>query len=549
MAVVAGTFPGIAQIVRIVATKSNGVLPGVAQVYFLPQATSPSSDGTLVIAHGSDYVSWQQARLDKGSIRFTTNGHLCVATIYDRRFWWVNTIVHGQYNVRDANGEIIAATEKTPQELAAHLLDQMGEFGYDISALPNDTDDRPFVDWSCAWAAGELYRLCADRGCEPDLSLMTNSTRIVRLGEGATIPSTDVQSVSFGFDLGDVPAVLRVCTAETLWQLKFKMNAMAIDPDGQVVEKADADYAPAGGWDDEIPDQLLPEEDEDVRELANSSVYHLFEVGSFADGTNDLPGTELTLPEISQCFPLNRTLLESYTNGLSGKRDAKSAYLEGKFFPHWRDVQALANTDAVIPYSGQFSLFPETGRVLTAKSLYRQTEAGYEDPELYLVTSCNVRNADDNQYVRYVYDYAMGGYGIFPLPRPELVRTIRAVYETGDPTAIDSIEDNQDQIDAACQVVIEAAKAKYQTQQSLDAVYRGIIPIDTDGVNRQVSWTVSTQGDNAGAHTRISQNCETSLGMPKARERARIIQIMDEDFRGDVADRRYRLMKRRRGDK
>lgn len=519
MASVYASFPGIDQIVSVSARKSLGIEPGRAIVEFIPQPTVSTVDGTLTIGVGSEYITWQQAHLDVSSIELTAAGHLCRAMIYDRRFWWTNTFVHGRYNMRDAFGKIISSTEKTPWELATLLLTEMGESGFNVSSLPNSADDRPDIDWSCAIAANELHKLLTERGCDIDVTMGTNQAVVHCLGTGNPIPSDGVRTTSYGVDRVSLPATLRAYTSPTIWEAKFKLQSMAMEVAGGYVPKADASYAP-DDWSKETPGHMLPEADENVQMVANSSVYSAFRIQSFANGGMTVPGTEITLSRISQCEWLSYKL-EISSDEASGQKRPMGPLLEGIFAPRAKGgVISTENSTEMIPLDAGFDFYPDTGFVVTNRPVFKTKNGGYEDPELYLTVAFRLASSSDNQLLRYTYDMPLDGLGIRTVDASSVTRTIRAVYES-DGKTLDSVIDNQSSVDASCLALLNAALVEYQERNALSAEYRGIRAINLDGVTRELWWYVRAprRGLDGDAWTKASQNCETTPGTVRASQR------------------------------
>lgn len=541
MGITSASFPGINAIYAVEATASLGVTPAVATVFCLPQATVASPDGTLTISDGISTVQWIGAHIDRTSITLNSNGQMVAATILDRRVWWKYSIVHGLYNLRGEDGEIVEGTEKSPQELAQILLTAMGETGFDVSALPNDSSDRPLAHWSCANPAAELARLCRERGCDVALNYATNATRIVRLGVGAAIPTDYVKSVSVDVDIGEVPGILRVCTGDVIVQAKFLLEAVVEDLDGEFKTFDEVSYAPSD-WTQESPEALLPAEDEDVQQLANRSAYRVFRISAFSDESTQVPGLDLTLDDIRQVLPLNKHLAEVYDDPVQGKIHLNS-YVEGEYLTLPRGVENTLATDGPVKMEVGFTLYGDTGYVVFHSPVFTLVEGGgFEPPTLYLTTSFRVRSNEDHQYIRYVRDRALGGVGVAAVSRPDLELRFIAQYDPEDPAVLTGVTNNQSAVNSAADAILDAAEAQFETVTAGHVVYNGIVAAPLDGITRQITWICHRE---TGPNTRVGRNSEPEFGIARAKERAsQIAQWAREAENSELVQRRLDLSRR-----
>jgi len=507
------------------------VTPDVAIVRFLPQASTPNANGNLVWQQGAEVVQWTNAHLDFTSISANTeNGYITEARILDRRVWWRFSEINGRYNFREPDGSLVPGYEKTPQQLATLLFQAMGESSFDVSDLPNNTDDRPAVDWTGANAAAELQRLCKDRGCDVVLKHSTNTAKIVVLGEGASLPSTFAQSVSFGVDIGEVPETFKVYTAPVIFQCKLKLEAYGYDTDDELKPIADLSFEPTGGWEDTNPEELLPEEtDEDVRALARKYVFKLYKITNTS--TDDLvipgyddpdletaPGDGDTVDAIEQIYPVNKVLAETYTDA-GGVLRRKPAYVEGVFkYNVDEDEEIIGNSSANTRYTGGFTIYPEQGLVLFDNPVWKEsaTAGEVEEAELYLCTSFSVHSATTGQAYRYFNTQSLGGTGTYVKTRNDIVRVIKASYTSGTPTTVDSISDNKTTVDTAINNVITAHLPEFASYSANQVRYMGIVAGDVDGLNRQVGYRISRR---TGANTTVAQNSEPEMGVMRSREK------------------------------
>lgn len=550
------TFPGINQVQSAIGTNSLGPHPGVAVLRILPQIGSPQSAGDLTFVNGVESVTWHNAQLDQASLEITTNGHIVSCRVFDRRFWWKFTTVTGVYNEQRSDGTIYSGTEKSPQELASILLDAIGEQSYSVSALPDDESDRPFVNWLCSNPAYELHRLCRDRGCDIALNHKTNRVSIVRLGFGPPVTPDDVQSASFGIDVGEYPERLTVCFDRTIWQAKLLLEAVGMDTDGTIKPIDDLSYKPADGWGLQDPTNLIPDSSIEEWVLANQWIWRTYRIKAFADGTLTIPGGDAgtnDIDSIEQVLPIGDTLLDIDVDPLSGRVEQLPARVEGKFFifDYVERVGVDANSDLGTTYPYRFRIIEDRGLVIfdapVAKIGDGDDVGKIVSADLYLLTTFGIRDNEYHQYHHYERTRTLpGGTGEYPIVRPDYAAIIKAHYDPDDPTSLrdpDPTTHNLEELDSLAEAILDDSMSQFQTVRSLEVVYRSVKEIDVDGVTRQVTHKVSRF---SGANTRISQNSEVEIGIMREREREQLSQFRQGKQVNDEGAKAIREHSRRR---
>ena len=197
-------------------TLSHGITPSTGTLQVLVQQQPYEAGGTLAFEFGSTKFEFPDCRIIAGSATMGNEGESVTLTIQDRRWKWVNQHISGWYNKRSPDGQISKEPidfEKTPQELAKLLLDEMKEGGYDVSKLPND--DRPEVNWDYANPAQELANLAEMYGCRVVLGL-DNKVRLCVLGDGPPIPANGREVTdSIGVDPPERPDSIKFVASPT----------------------------------------------------------------------------------------------------------------------------------------------------------------------------------------------------------------------------------------------------------------------------------------------------------------------------------------------
>lgn len=523
MGQVAAFFSGIAAIKRAVVPRSLGIEPNTIVLYCQPQSSPLPANGTLTIAHGSDFVTMPDVQVDWAATMLSTRGHKMAVKLLDRRWRWKYSPISGRYNVRLADGTIDPATEKTPQELAVLLFQAMHEIGFDVTALPDE--GRPEVDWTYDRADVILAQMCEDRGCDISLGL-TNQASIVRLGVGALLPfDGDVMSPSITADPPEGPDILILVCGETQYESRLKLKAVGLDTDGQVKAINDLSYAPTDGWslvaDENFFEQLrqLGKSEEAIR-LAKKTVYRWYQIDLQSDGTLNVPEYGL-LDEITQILPLNDYLLDTYTVSGGTKKTNKPYEVLGKFVV-LTDPPDDTSSDDIEVYDGDSYLDRANGIVKFPRRMVQfvNADGNVGAAELYLQTSYGVRSNETRQQERHVVERNITGGGVLKqaVRIEELAIAVRAEYDS-DETTVSGTTTNESEVTDQANSLLDALQNRFTLGIYGSLTYRGIKAIQTDGAIRQVAWYV---GDgHMGAKTVASRNSEVAIGPIRSFERRR----------------------------
>lgn len=539
MSVIIGcAFPGILQPRYAKYTRSLGIEPDVALVEMVPQPNVIAVGGPLVF-FGPDVVTVHNCRVDFGSIRLTPAGHVVSVRILDRRWVWRNGSISGRYNVTEPDGTLDTDTEATPQQLAALLFSAMGESGFDVSALPNNT--RPFVDWECNTPALELAKLCDALGCRVGIDIANQDrARIYRLGFGTGLPPNEVRTVSFGFDPPEKPGSLELCGGATVFQSKLLMEAIAQETDGEIVPLDDVSYKPSGGWEStsiggselEFPNVTAGEAE---RAMAIASVYRLFRIKSQADGSQSVPGFG-AVPSIASLLPI-RSRLVDFKISLGGIPDALPSFIQGIMMVGGSPLN-LSDTEIDTRASDNqigFKLYPDSGIVQLSRPAFRLVSGQTKPAELYLTCAYNVRLGKTFDRERFKLNRQISANSTPPygVRRFDLVETHRAEYGS-DGKTVSGVQTNQNIVLGEANLVLDAVQAEFATSASTQAEYRGVLAIAPDGFRQQVGWEVrSGTGHRAGARTFASVSSEFDPGVPRYREKQRIRAALRSEERAE----------------
>lgn len=522
-----------------IVPRTLGWMPNSIVVIALPQSSPIPPEGTLTLVHDANTVTIPQVRIDSFNIRLSTGGHVVYIRAMDRRWRWKFKLISGRYNIRLADGTIDPATQKTTQELASLLLSAMGETGFDVRQLP--ANGYPEVDWTYDCAALELSQICTERGCDISLNL-DNTVSIVQLGNGLLLPADgDIQTVSVTANPAETPGKLLFLCGETQYESLLKLKAVGVDLDGKVKAIDDLSYKPFGGWaavadylhmediNVENVTGLSADDAQRAKQLARKTVYRWYVVESQADGTQEVPGYG-AVADIGQLLPLNDFLLDSQTAAAGTKKLNKPAKVIGTFLISEAPDQVGMSKPGT-EYEGTWSLAKASGLVRFTKPVVKLDGGVVKAAELYLQTSYGVREDDTQQLDRHVVErvLASGSPSLEAAARyEEIAVAVTASYSTSDPTVVESVEDNETEVESEANAILDALEQRYAGLIYGHGKYRDLKLMNTDGAIRQMMWIVD---DRKGANTVMARNSECIPWIPRIEERDRRRLLAQTGFR------------------
>jgi hypothetical protein len=521
------TFPGLQQILSWSYTLSHGITPGVAQVEIAPQLGVPAEIGPMVITFDDVELVFPGCVLDSANIRRDGAGMVVSLAILDRRWTWRFGQISGRYNLRQKNGKLDPATEQAPQDLATLLLVEMGESEFDVSGLPNES--RPEIDWDHAHPAQELARLAEQLGCRVVLDL-DSRVSLAPAGFGADLPDTQTQrTVNFGIDPPTRPDSLLLVGAPTRFQSRFRLEAVGLEQTGEIEPIDNLSYKPAGGWQNEPWFGFPNVADADDRALARQTVYRWYRIKCTAPSTDagdfEIAGYDGPVEDLWQLLPLERGLVETFTDVDSIERP-RPPEIAGIYWDRSLDGKNIPERRR---WPGRFSIDAGRGIVRFAEPVLQVSSdsgGGFIEAELYLTVAHGVKDVVTLQEVRETVERVLPGEPIGTGPkvlrRDDLGRTVVTKYDdNNNPTGT---TDNADSFDAEAEETLDAAEAAFQTLETGQVEYAGVVPISPDGAIQQVEW----RGGTAGCVTRASRNSEFSLVVPPWHERRAAERRRDE---------------------
>lgn len=586
-------FPGITHLLSATISLGHGISPGSAQLRIAPQESFPHETGTLSISYGETSLEFPDCKLDRSNVRRGEDGERWTISLMDRRWKWRFGQVSGKYNVwrEDAtlqqgtaspgSGELVANTERSPQQLAALYLDALGETGYDVSELPDET--RPPVDHDHDNPADALAELCESLGCRVVLRL-NNTVRLVRSGVGAELPADFLLENAPAVNFPEKPDRIAVACGPSFFQTDFPLEAVGLDlaegDDGSKSETLkpidELSYKPTGGWSvadlpyfNNVAIDVGGRDIAALRAVAVKSVFRYYRVI-----------TPVHVPGYGQVDRLEQILPLFEEQVRTGLENAHSAPLPAAVFGQWfPGLDEQANTEDELTPQGDsppstvadgtskspfylrgFSVDTARGVVIFDEPVYRnstpQAAAVTVAPaKLVLRTKCQVRDAETLAVSRHVRERSSGS-GLNTQPRylkhDELVLTHVPTYDaatygqfpTGggtDPRAVTAIATNLEEVNAAADRYLDVALAEYTQSRPRRVRAIGIRAIELDGAIEQITYSVNA----SGAVTSVARNAEManhalSHGERRASETARRAAEQARQSRSEAMARRIR---------
>lgn len=599
------TFPGIDQIVDAQYTRAHGIQPGVATISIAPQANIVGDIGDLVFTfagtsqNGNNTYTFSDCKLDRMNFELTTNGFIMRIAVFDRRWKWDFPTITGSYNMRHENGELVTdlsttqsqqtanliwQTEKTPQELASLCLDAMGESGYDVSALPNNS--RPLVEWDWVNAARALEDLCESLGCRVVLK-MDDTVEICQVGVGAPLPDNlDIRMRSPGIDLPERPDALRVICGRSRFQADLLLEDVGLDVDGQVKPTSQLSYIPKTNGSADLgkldPPFYLAITDLKARELAKQTIYRWYRVKvpfTLVIADNQSPDqdpvfTPLIVTNRLMITPLEDMQVDQEVE--NGEKRFKNAWVWGVWATQSLGyVNGVTTVKTINPniFVGELQVSqPPLGSELdyAKKSLYmggfsldkdrcivkfsdivaycgtktdssNNTYQPMSAATLVLRTALCIRNPSTRAWLRANKrrDYGTA-FGTKPkdIKHDDVILNIANRYDptfSYDPSTgstpiyanISTFDSNASDVQQACNYYLDAAEQNYLGAAPEIRTYTGFQAVDLDGAIQQVTFAIS----RGGATTTIARNTEIIANRMPYNERrfyARMRQLQEK---------------------
>lgn len=543
------SYPGIEfpQYIRR-AVRTNGLRPNICILVAKPQSSPPMLHGDLVFGFNGTNVTWPNALCDIALGQSTDRGQSCMWTILDGRWRHWKAFITGAYNVRLDDGTIDPLTEKTLQEIVQLLFQAIGTTA-DVSAITSD--EKPEVVFDHDRAVPELEEILEQRGYVASYQ-MDGTYKIYRVGSGSVIPNDgDVFSFANIINPPELPETLRARGARVRVQSKLHLTPVGIDIDGKIKKVNDLSYNPGGegvvgGWDKKDMESFSYLAGK-AQQLALMSVGKWYQVEFQANDDHEISGGgvdyapgEITITDALQYLPLSDKLVTASVD-VFGKKRLDLAFLEGEVYLDDDNPPKGKNSDKFSRIDRRdWSLDSELG-IVKMKSVAKMVtdEGDFTFADLYLTCSYSVHDTVSHVKDRFLRDRPLGGDGMDQVNAEELERTLECQYGT-DHKTINAIIDNEADVIAAADKLLDNVATTYATGLGNTVLYRVIRDYTTDGVNLQIVWTCAAPGSLTPWSTLVSQNVEAYPLAPRSKDRRQARQTERANLWNTSRGRRYR---------
>src|SRR5262249_52141696 len=150
---------------------------------------------------------------------------------------------------------------------------------------------------------------------------------------------------NFGIDPPVCPDSLLLVGGPTRFQTMFRLEAVGLDTNGQIVPIDNLSYKPVSGWGQEVWFGFANVIDAAARGLGRRTVFRWYRIKCTAPltaaGEFEIPGYEGTVDALWQILPLENGLIESFTDS-DGIARAKPARVQGIFWDRSLDGNNVA---------------------------------------------------------------------------------------------------------------------------------------------------------------------------------------------------------------
>lgn len=511
-----------------VFTMTRGISPGVGLIRMIAEPQFTATVGDLTIDYSGTQIRIRNCAINTHTLQrelirtsVTTRRSMPVmwtVQVLDRRWAWRYKRISGKYNERLPNGSVkygslYNAGLRSIKQLAELCLAAMNESGYDTSILPSNV--YPSVNWQDANPASELQTLCDMVGCVVVYEWESDRVAIRRLGNGNDLPFNDVPAINERklLTIARRPDKLVVACGPTKYQVKFLLEAVGLDSDGQIRKLDDLSYKPSGGW---TKDWwcAFPNVAQDKRYLAFDTVFRWYRIkGVGVNGDLSLPGNQESIQAVDQ-FELEDTLIEVASDPDYMNQSVRGV-VSGEFWPQcpWE----VTTAEGTVFGSSGWRLLPDHKNIIEFDYPMLKVEAGeYAPATLYVTCVCRVKKSDGSGYVAGYLEknlpWQATGAGARVLRHPEL-----CVAEIVDGVRGSSGSTNFAASEA--QVYLDQVAESYAGTAGEDVSYDGIVPISLDGAIAQVQWRC---GLGRASETRASRNHEFDSYLPCFEQRRRL---------------------------
>jgi hypothetical protein len=490
-------------------TLEPGVTPSVCYITTVPHVPTLAQDGELRLVTDDDLqLVFRDCKLESPRLDSGPGGSFWTLPILDRRWKWQFAHIKGSYNIPKPDGTYLR--EKTPQELAELLLEEMGEGNFNVSQLPNDA--RPECHWEDGVRADiELDKLCSERGCIVTLNWLTDRAEIWPIGIGAGLPGGPVDGSSYAPVQYASPERIKVEAGNTLFQDTFECEAVGLDTDERWKPINELSYKPsygwgwpAGGFPGVLGEYTSHGRTLKKRDLAEATVYRCYRIKGLLRG-GWVPSHMIfspLQPSSIRDFKLLDELADEELSLADGglRRLPAVAYVRA-----WSSIKQTP--DVPIRYAGGFSLIDSTHGIIQFNDPLIRFNAPISNAIVPATVwyECAFHCGQDGVMHRLRLDNQFQTFPKTPtrlIHRPDILFRVIQRYSSGGAAVL--TEDNLPDATQRLQYWYDAATREYVLQQGGTVSYTKLMPIALDGQVVQITWSASERSP-AGTVASIAQ--------------------------------------------
>jgi len=533
------TYSGLLLAKGATYTQKRGVRPDRIQVKMIPQTSSIAAIGDLTLAWNGDPITLPDCLADKSHIWLTDNGFIGTIVFEDRRWRWSRfPRFSAHYNERDPDGEIVEDTRASVQEILADLFGHINETNADVSLAPAGV--YPEINAQCRRADVLIDELTQNFGLHVCLGFGSDPVAVYPEGVGTALPFDGrVMAASEEVDPPTPPKTFQVCFGPSVAQARFKLAPLGVDLDNSIKPIDDLSYTPADGWHREPMDMpnVNVQHGVEAWNLARQTVYKMYGIDTFADGTLNYPDGSGALNDIKQVLPLGDKLLE--TTQRDGKFHHPAVRVFGKHLTY--SFPSFKLTEISDPIQEGWKLNFYRGIVTFEEQMYFLDGTGTSQQampaELYLEAKFRIRDSFNHQFVAYVWETGAdpNGQGYYTFHEPGLYA--RTVVQYDDNQAVSDIITNQATLDGYATSIANGAAGLYTSSSRYMSWYnRPMSGLRTDGLTSQVRHVISDGTDGEPGHyTVAAQGTEFDIFSRTSRE-VRVDAFVETKSKENIAE-------------
>lgn len=552
------SYPGIANPSSGTYVCAHGIRPSRATITAPASGDSPAPLGDIVVSYGFTSFRLRDMRLAYSEFNPNGSGRFIRYVFEDRRWRW-------QF------GESYVDDVMRLRDVLKYLLEQMGEYGYQLVGIP----DNAYPDYSGSNSlvgdnpAETLQSLCDKYSLRVVYDPIGNRTIITPAGNGATLPNLgSLRERSVVANTAVVPNSIRVVGDKVRFQSFVPLEPVGMDTDGQIKPIDNLSYKPNAGWGPttSFMGSVYEEFGEKAGGLAENTVFKWYRIrDQFKD--DDLYGGQplkfnidgLTLDEWSptQRGHIFNSSLDLYQDaggdpiGPKGSGIKTSGWIVGERVEervNKEDRAIFITTDVSETYEEPWSYDPKTQVVQFQKPVFK-----IEEEQVNVVTLAKQR-VPAKMYLYLSYNVWVPNPS-FPTPPRNIKRnnssepttytqaifpaTFTYLYQVGGPGGVDVVRDTDLQYWVA-EIVSQTPNSaayisnldydslrersislslsrlqKYNARPAEDVTYNALTPINLDGAIQTVAWSF----DSSGSITRATMNTEPDYVESKYNQR------------------------------